>query len=512
MVNQFEMSENHMQIPTAMMLSALVIVILIIVVRGAKKTSNVSDYAIGSFQFSPIAVGLALAASMTSAATFIINPGLIALYGYAGIVSYAIVLPLAAFISLVFLTRRFRDHGTRVKALTMAQWMGNRYKNKNLSLFFALLSVFLISFIVLIVVGLAQLLAKPLGVDPVMVMVFLVIFVFGYMMFGGANAMVYTNTVQALLMLLVAIILLWSGHEFFTSGPQGLTAHLNAIDPRLTQPTNPESLLFRDYFEIIFCQIIIGVAVVCQPHILTKSLILTKSSDISRYLTTGIIVMTVFFAVVIVGLYARISFPDFKVDGLPIKPDQIIAYYITDQFSTALVLIVTMGLIAAGISTLEGLIQSLSVTFTQDFLLDHVSHFKNWNEKKKIGLNRVIIAILALVSIFFSYRQIVAPDLSVAIFAQNGVYAFFGAAFFPLISGMFSKHNSYRLIFLTACLSLIIHFSTYYGHIGKYMQNEINNPAISATYAITISTLVGLVGLLVIHFQNKGISPKALKT
>ncbi len=118
------------------------VVILFFVIRGARKISNISDYAVGSIAFSPIAVGLALAASMTSAATFIINPGFIALYGISAVISYAIVLPIAAMISLVILTKGFRKHGSNVKALTMAQWMGTRYNSKGYSLFFAFLSFY----------------------------------------------------------------------------------------------------------------------------------------------------------------------------------------------------------------------------------------------------------------------------------------------------------------------------------------------------------------------------------
>jgi Na+/proline symporter len=51
--------------------------IVVLVVRGARRNRSVADYAVGSIAFSPVAVGLALAASTTSAATFIINPGLV---------------------------------------------------------------------------------------------------------------------------------------------------------------------------------------------------------------------------------------------------------------------------------------------------------------------------------------------------------------------------------------------------------------------------------------------------
>jgi len=71
-------------------------VILFFVVRGAMKAKTIGDYAIGKIGFPSWIVGLSLAASMTSAATFVINPGFIALYGVSGIISMAVVLPLAA--------------------------------------------------------------------------------------------------------------------------------------------------------------------------------------------------------------------------------------------------------------------------------------------------------------------------------------------------------------------------------------------------------------------------------
>ena len=55
--------------------------IIVLVVRGARRNRSVADYAVGNIAFSPLAVGLALAASTTSAATFIINPGFVAYFG-----------------------------------------------------------------------------------------------------------------------------------------------------------------------------------------------------------------------------------------------------------------------------------------------------------------------------------------------------------------------------------------------------------------------------------------------
>ena len=102
------MASNAMVTATTAVLAAYAGIILFFVIRGALRTKSISDYAVGSIHFSPVVVGLSLAASVTSAATFIINPGFIALYGLSGILALAVVLPIGLFFSLVIITRSFR--------------------------------------------------------------------------------------------------------------------------------------------------------------------------------------------------------------------------------------------------------------------------------------------------------------------------------------------------------------------------------------------------------------------
>ncbi|MBE0551985.1 MAG: sodium:solute symporter [Ignavibacterium sp.] len=481
-------------------------VILFFVIRGALKIKNISDYAVGNVAFSPIAVGLSLAASMTSAATFIINPGFIAFYGVSGVISYAFVMPAAAMVSLVLLTKGFRKHGSSVKALTMAQWMGTRYKSKGYALFFAFLTLLLITFIVLICVGLTKVLSKTLNVSELSVLIGLVVFIFGYMMFGGANSMVYTNTVQAVIMIVVAFILLGSGYEHFSNGIHGFLDKLSAIDPKLTQPTNETSFLFRDYFEIIFTQIVIGVAIVCQPHIITKSLLLKTDKDVNKYLTAGIITQMLFFLVVIVGLYARIVFPDLTINGIPLKLDGVVSAYVVREFPVYIGLIVVMGLISAGISTLEGLIQSVSTSITADIIKPLFGKYFPKDDKKNssttIFTNRIVIVAIGIISIFLSYDQLVNPNLSVGIFAQNGVYAYFSAAFVPILFGMFLKDTSKAAVITASLVAIVVHFSYFYGNLGvPFSIATGQNPGVSAAMAISASLLSG--GLVYFFTRRK---------
>ncbi|MCB0570118.1 MAG: alpha/beta fold hydrolase [Phaeodactylibacter sp.] len=469
--------------------------ILYFVIRGALRTTSISDYAVGSIRFSPVVVGLSLAASITSAATFIINPGFIALYGFSGLLAFAIVMPLGIFFSLAILTKSFRKHGASVQALTMAQWIGKRYGSNGYALFFGFLSLLLITFIVLICVGMTKVMAKALNADELYILIGLAAFVFGYMMFGGANSMVYTNTIQAILMLIVAFILLGSGYEHFSQGVHGFIDKLAAIDPYLVKAVNPNSFLFRDYFEIVFCNLVVGVAIVCQPHIITKSLLLKEERDVNRYLATGILVEAIFFSVVLAGLYARLRFPDLTADGQPLKMDGIIPAYVVTEFPVFVGLIVIMGLLSAGLSTLEGLIQSVSTTITSD-IIGHLAGPRLGEGERRtrrlIAINKVVIVFLAVVSIWLSYGQLAHPSLSVGIFAQNGVYAYFSAAFVPVLLGIYFRDVPKAAPVAASATAVLVHFGTYYGRLSWYMQAEVRNPAIAATYAILASLVVGV--------------------
>ena len=491
--------ENQWPFYISIVLAVYAVVILFFVIRGALKAKTINDYALGNIGFPSWIVGLSLAASMTSAATFVINPGFIALYGVSGIISMALVLPIAAFASLIFFTKGFAKYGKSVKANTMSQWIGNRFNNKAYRFFFAVIAMLLITFIVLINVGLTQVISKSLDTDPFYVLVGITVFVFGYMMFGGANSMLYTNTIQALIMVIVALMMIFSGIDLFEGGISGFAGKLNAVDPNLTKTFNESSPLYRDFFEVVICQAIVGVAIVCQPHIMTKSLMLKNPEKVNSYLFFAIGSMSIFFLIVIAGLYARIMFPDLTADGTQMKMDEIIPVYVVKRFSVAAGILVVIGLISAGLSTLEGLIQSLSITVTSD-ILEPIFGEKVTNNG--LVINKVVVVLLAAVSFYFSWNQIKEPNLSVGIFGQMGVYGYFAAAFVPVLFGTFVKNVKSSTVFAASVVAITVHFGIFYLKLTPYMQGSVGNPGVSAAIAIASSVLVAII----LHTFNKNKS------
>ncbi len=451
-----------------------------------RKAGSMESFAVGTRTVSPFWVGLSLAANMTSAATFVINPGLIYLYGWAGVLGYAVATPLGIFLALVVFSKRFRNVGDEFTVLTIPQWIGDRYGSRSLKLYFAVLSLLQITFLVLIVVGVTVVLQQALGLPQVAALLLTVGITFGYILLGGAAGHIRTNAIQAGIMILVALLLLGSGWEFVGAG---FFDRFAAVGPSYADAVNPGSLLFRSVFEVFVANFFVGVAVILQPHIMSKALYLRSEADVNKYLATAVIVASLFFAVLAVGLFARLSLGD----GL--APDTVIATYLIEAFAPLPRAIVVLGVLAAGFSTMEGILVALSSIFANDFLKTvlpaHVTDRPDWQDRG-VRYARWFLVALIPVTLFFSWQQLIDPSLSVAIFAQNGVYGLFAATFVPVLAGIFVKRVTRHWVAAASVVALLVHFGTYYFELGPYW----NNPAVPATYAIVASLSVMAVGVV----------------
>lgn len=452
---------------------------------GIRKVTGFASFSVGSRQVSPVLVGLSLAANLTSAATFVINPGLMYDAGVSGFLAFAVATPLGIILGLTVLSKAFRRVGDEFTVLTVPQWIGDRFGDRRLTLFYAVASLLQVTFLVLITVGLTRVLAGVLEIPMLAAMAITLLFPLGYIMYGGASAHTLSNSVQAVIMIVVAVLLVGSGLTYLDGGLGAFLERLRAVDPLLAQPTNPESYLFRDWFEVVVANFVIGLAVITQPHIISKALYLNSERDVNKYLLTGFVVMTLFFSVLSVGLFAHLALP-----GAGLQPDQVVPAYIVEVFSPVTRAVVMIGLVAAGFSTMEGLLVALSTIFSNDLYRPLAKRRGDLSadeiDRRGLRYSKWFLVSLTPVVALISYGQIVSPTFSVAILGQNGVYALFSATFAPILFGIFSERMPAGGVLAAGTAALVVHFGMYYGEVTMYA----NNPAVPATFAICASTLV----------------------
>ncbi|MCO4771607.1 MAG: sodium:solute symporter [Deltaproteobacteria bacterium] len=451
-------------------ITAYAVLTLGLAVRGALRTKSLESFAVGNGDIHPALIGLSLTAQLTSVATFVINPGLIFHSGVAGLLGYGFAAAAGIVLGLVVFSRRFRAVGATVKALTVPSWIGARYESPALRGVFALLSMGLVAFAVLIVVALALVLSNLLGLAPTTLAIGLTTFVVAYVLIGGANAHAMTNAVQAVVMLIVAFILIGAGAPQLLTGE--LLPALAAQDSNLVAITNPTSLYFRNLFEVFVCNFVVGLAVVCQPHIVGKALYLKDDAQVRTFLSVAVVAGTVFLGVLLVGLYARTAIP------LDTRIDAVVPTWIAATFPPSLQVLVSLGMLCAGLSTLEGILLALSGIFALDV---HPLLRPSGSSAEALRFGKTGLVLVGVVAATLAVRQIADPvGGSVAIFAQYGVYLLFTASFLPLLSGMFIPAATRGMIAAAVATSVA-------GYLGAgWLEFTIlaSNPAFLATVGI----------------------------
>ena len=486
---------------------------------GQKKTSSLETYALGDGAMSPWVVGLALAASMTSTATLVINPGIIYAFGFSGLLAYGLAAGTGLAVGIVVLSKGFRKYGVRGRILTVPHWIGERYGDERLTLFYAVINLLLLAMVVLICYAMAGLMLATLDLESLVpgygfevALAIIILFVFAYVFFGGTFAHAYTNTVQGLIMLVVAGILVASGWHLFDDGLAGFLARLAAIDPVLAAPTNPDSILFRNLFEVFGVNLLVGFALALQPHFIVKSLYVKSDRDVNLYLAVAIGAGVVFNLVTLCGLYARIEASEFVTDfmassGMGI--DGVMPAYIVYTFPPTLQVVISIAILAAGMSTLDGILVALSTILANDvfLVLRRRRHRESSPDDEaalafKVGRYSLVgFGILAFVlSLFQHYFK----EFSVAIFAQEGIYALFGATFVPLLFGMFGRKLSKGVVVLASSVALVVHFTFRYTDLTLLTSADGTNPGLTATYGILASLAVAGAGRLLHRGSEDG--------
>lgn len=466
---------------------------------GHKRTSDFGSFAIGKGDLSPLQVGVTLAAATASAATFIINPGFVYVDGLAAFMHLGLGVYLGFVSMLILLSFRFRKIGEKAKALTIPDWIGKRYGSSNFSLYFALINLLSFAFIVLLVGGISIVMQKLLGVGNVTALLITLIFVTSYVLFGGTYAHVFTNMLQGFLMIGVSLLVLYTGIRFLVQ-TDGFWASLQAKNEYLLSWVNPTSSLYNDWFSTYIAGFLIGAALVCQPHILTKALYVKTDKAVRNYIGVFSLVFLLFTLLLLAGFWAHGMVPDAALlDPATgqFRQDLVMTVYLQYAFPDGLFTVISVVLLAAAMSTLDGLLVGISTITANDLVLNLLNRWggTRYDQEQKMRFAlRVSHVVLILIAVLTFWVTLYPPPL-LGIFGQVGVYGLVLAAVPPLLAGVLFKKPSLPLVWAMSLLALAVHFGLYF--FGKKLFPEstlaFENPGLTAAFGLLFSILPTLI-------------------
>lgn len=390
-----------------------------------RKTNNIGDFFVLSGKAGVVVSGIAYFSTQFSMGTFLGTPGTIYGVGYAGM---AISVPGAVFCMILpalLIGRKLITLGHKYGFLTMADYLTDRYHSKNMS---GVLGVMMLFFLVPMmgaqIIGAGVIVYVFTGLPEWVGVVGMGIIVILYCMTGGMKGAMMTDVIQGSLMIATAVV------TFIVSivmggGFSNINHTLQSMNEAyLTFPGANGYMPWTYYISNI---VLWSFFTMGQPHLFTKFFAMKDHKTMFKAILLGTAGM--FFSATLIewaGVNGIASIQNIE------KADQIIPMILQRGMNPFLASIFIAGIVAAGMSTIDGILVTTTGAVTRDIYQKIIN--KNATDEAVMSLSKVVTVIIGIVVICFGVFQ---PG---SIFEIN-LFAFSGMAIFvvPILFGIYWK-------------------------------------------------------------------------
>ena len=390
-----------------------------------RKTNNIGDFFVLSGKAGVVVSGIAYFSTQFSMGTFLGTPGTIYGVGYAGM---AISVPGAVFCMILpalLIGRKLITLGHKYGFLTMADYLTDRYHSKNMS---GVLGVMMLFFLVPMmgaqIIGAGVIVHVFAGLPEWVGVVGMGIIVILYCMTGGMKGAMMTDVIQGSLMIATAVV------TFIVSivmggGFSNINHTLQSMNEAyLTFPGANGYMPWTYYISNI---VLWSFFTMGQPHLFTKFFAMKDHKTMFKAILLGTAGM--FFSATLIewaGVNGIASIQNIE------KADQIIPMILQRGMNPFLASIFIAGIVAAGMSTIDGILVTTTGAVTRDIYQKIIN--KNATDEAVMSLSKVVTVIIGIVVICFGVFQ---PG---SIFEIN-LFAFSGMAIFvvPILFGIYWK-------------------------------------------------------------------------
>ena len=406
--------------------------------KGSGTSSTMAGFALAKGAVKPWMLGICFGATFASANLFIGVPGWAYSYGET-VLWWTWGCFGLSWITIILLAKKFWKFGQEAGgSITLADWFAVRYNSSALRVGVALLGILGIFYIAGQTVGMAIIFESVLGLPYLWGAILGTVIVLVYIGMGGAYADIVTDAIQGIIMMFFGILILFSlvwtiGGGFGFLGK--LHAELNAISPLLTGHLNPKNGMFGDMFGLIGIEFLL-IGFVLLPQLINKVLALKDEGEMRQFLfSAGFSLLIMSNTMVFGGLAARVLIPTLKA------ADQAIPQYLMIAFPPVIAIFAVVSILAAVLSTTDGLYVSISTMLSNDIYLKLLAPKIHGNspeaQAKAERVSLVIAKSLVPVIGFFAVLIAMTKPPSLTLLTQIGNSGIVAGVFSPLVLGYF---------------------------------------------------------------------------
>jgi SSS family solute:Na+ symporter len=358
------MPEFRLETADFLMVGLYVVGIVCLGVYIARRTKTTSDYFLAGRSLTWWLIGLSLFASNVSSSTFI---GLSSAAFSSGIsvFNYEWMAAVVLVLFLIFLLPFY----LKSAVYTLPEFLEKRFDQRARYYFSALQVLMYVA-----IDAAAALYAGALVVQTMypQIPLWQPAFVLGalaglYTIAGGLKAVVYTDAVQAILLLVGACIVSIVSFQAVGGDWAAVSAQIPASDLSLIRPRSDPVLPWPGLLTGVF---LLGFYFWGMNQFMVQRALGAKDLNHGRWgaLLAGLLKLPVIFIVVLPGIFGRLLYPPAEFPALAANPDLIFPTLMFDLLPVGVRGLILAALLAAIMSSLDSILNAASTLVTMDFV------------------------------------------------------------------------------------------------------------------------------------------------
>ncbi len=331
----------------------------------SRRVQDADDFATARNSYGPVFLALAFAASTASGATFLGSPGLGYQYGMATVWG-KFLYPMGVYFGVLISIKLVASSGHSFGNRSIPEYLGDRYQSDGVRLLVSIFSLVLFFYIAGQLVSGLVMFETMLGLEPLWALIITTVVLVIYVVLGGAHADILTDGVQGFMMLLVAAftIILFVFGVGVDGGISGIVKNISAQDANLGGALNRSTPLYHSWWAIasvLLAHMPLGLL----PHIGNKLWALKDDNDRYRFVKLAFGVGLTLGLLGLGGILARAVLGDALLQPGRNANEALPALFI-ELFPTWFAALVGVGILAAIMSTADGLVVSSSQILAND--------------------------------------------------------------------------------------------------------------------------------------------------
>ncbi len=407
-----------------------------------KNNSGEKEYFLGGRQMGPWVTAMSAQASDMSAWLLMGLPGSILAFGF-GKAWIGIGLTIGTILNWILVAKRLRKFSEASRdAITVPQYLSNRFLAKNHILSVICAFVFLVAFTLYVASGFAAgakvFVTLIPSLSPQTAMIIFAAIIILYTFLGGFKAVCWTDFFQGLLMIvaLLAVPLI----IVFT---QSQSLDLSSLS-KVYEFNGTKYEFIANFFSASWTDIASGLAwglgYFGMPHIIVRFMSIEKPSMVKKSATVAIVWVVISLASTIaIAIFGRMLIAE---ELLTTGAQEMVFVNLAGKlFPPFIAGILLAAIIAASMSTADSQLLVASSSFTSDIYKPLFR--KNASDKELLWVGRIVVLVVSLIAYFIASSK--GEGAGAIMSMVENAWGLFGASFGPVILlSLFWKRFTYK--------------------------------------------------------------------